>query len=128
MIENSVNFIFLLTLLILVVIISKFCKDRGEWSCVFLLQGDKGAWAVLLEVSLAPASHGAGFSCLGPSLPGNVLVLVVNYVSIRGWMCTCSQTPQPEVTSRCCSAVGDGLSLFHGRVDVQSPCSPWARC
>lgn len=102
MIENSVNFIFLLTVLILVVIISKFCKDGGERSCVFLLQGDMGAWVVLLEISLAPASHGAGFFCPGPSAPGNVLVLVVNFVSIRSWTRACSQAPQPEATPRCC--------------------------
>lgn len=83
-------------------------------SCVFLLQHDKRAWVLLLEMSLAPASYRSGFSCPGPPGPGNVLFLVVNFVSVWSWTHACSQAPQPKMTSRCCLAIGDGLSLFRG--------------
>lgn len=51
---------------------------------MFLLQDDKGTWLVLLEVSLASASHGAGFSLPGQSVLGNVVVLGVYCVSPSG--------------------------------------------
>lgn len=74
---------------------------------MFLLQDDKGTWLVLLEVSLASASHGAGFSLPGQSVLGNVVVLGVYCVSLhQGWTCGSSQALQTEVTSCCCSAIG----------------------
>ena len=109
------KFYFSTDTLMKVVMISKLCKDQGERSCVFLLQGSEGAWAVLLEASLAPASRGAGFSRPGPPAAGPVLVLALDFVSVRSWTRTCSQAPPREVTSGCCWAVGDGLSLFGGR-------------
>lgn len=50
---------------------------------MFLLQDDKGTWLVLLEVSLASASHGAGFSLPGQSVLGNAVVLGVYCVSLH---------------------------------------------